>query len=314
MAEQWISASQALELVGSNLSLCGRMKPGLIASRARLLMVDDESSSDAAVPTKFWWADGFDALEQDWIAGDFATWIDHSEHWQAFGVTFALSGVLQMLPFERRGIVARSLSVVGDDRWVSATEARQFAYTQAHLNPMKSGKAVLDLARLGFVTGRAVLAEGISQSDWSLEAREWDIPPWFWDGHASTGGSEDWDKGRFGAGFDGRDGVRHYVLDGVHFLRESLDALLPSSSQAQLSPDVRSKGGRPPAAFSDDLMCAIWGLINQGDLKPKSQADIERAILDWASRNDHELGATAARGKARKIYATLLGEVENPAV
>lgn len=316
MAEQWISAPQALELVGSNLALCGRMKSGLIASRARLLLIDDEAHGDATIPTKFWWAEGFDALDQDWIAGDFAAWIDHSQHWQAYGVVFALSGVLQMLPSERRGIVSRTLSVVGSDLWVSASAARQFAYSRAEVNPMKSAGAVLDLARLGFITGRAVRAEGVSASEWTLAEREWDIPPWFWERLVSAGGTQDWDRGKFGAGFKGRDGERHYTLDGVHFLRESLDALLPAPNQTMMAPapasESRIKGGRPPAAFADNLMCAIWGLIYQGDLNPKTQAEVERAILDWASLNNHEIGVTAARGKARKIFTTLLGEVENP--
>ena len=59
-------------------------------------------------------------------------------------------------------------------------------------------------------------------------------------------------------------------------------------------------------------MCAIFGLIHQGDFQPKNQAEIEKAMLDWAVRNDHELGVTLAREKARKVFSALTLGVGNP--
>jgi hypothetical protein len=38
--------------------------------------------------------------------------------------------------------------------------------------------------------------------------------------------------------------------------------------------------GRPPAAFWDDLWCAVWGRVYRGELIPKRQADVESAMLD----------------------------------
>lgn len=317
MVEQWIEASRALELAGSNYALCERLSAALIQSRARLLTIDDARHENATLPAKFWWADGHEALNQDWATGDFSTWIDRSEEWKAFGVTFALSGLLEMLPIERRGVTARSLSVAGDADWVSASEARRAAYDAGGVNPTRAAPAVIEQARLGFLTARAVLAQGSKgdpdETDWSWEAREWDIPPWFWESFTDEGSSsQNWDSGLFAGKGSGPNGLRFFTLQGVHFLRESLVAFLPRTSAPSTSSVPKSKGGRPPAAFADDLMCAIWGLIYQGDLKPKNQAEIERAMLDWAARNDQELGSTAAREKARKVYATLTGEVENP--
>jgi predicted nucleotide-binding protein len=39
------------------------------------------------VPTGFWYAKGEAALHQNWISGDFDTWIGHSAHWRAYGVS-----------------------------------------------------------------------------------------------------------------------------------------------------------------------------------------------------------------------------------
>ena len=317
MTEQWIEASSALNLVGSRYTLCERASVDLVKARARLLLIGNDRHDDAEIPSTFWWAEGHEALDQDWASGDFSTWIDSVE-WKAFDVAFALSGVLEMLPFDRRGLTALSLSVAGNENWISAIEARMFAYNEGGVNPTRAATVIIEQAKLGFLTARAVLAQGskrgVQNADWDWEAREWDIPPWFWEGFTDEGSSsQSWDTGKFAGRGKAPNGLRWITLNGVHFLRESLNVLLPvAASNATAQPVSKNPGGRPPAAFADDLMCAIWGLIHQGDLKPKNQADIERAMLDWATKNDHELGATVARGKARKVFAILTGEVENP--
>jgi len=52
----------------------------------------------APLPKEFWWAEGHDALIQDWATGDFSTWIDDKFHLQAFGTEFSRADVLAMLP------------------------------------------------------------------------------------------------------------------------------------------------------------------------------------------------------------------------
>ena len=271
MAEQWIEASRALELVGTSYTLCERMNAGLIPSRARLLLIDDVRHENVDIPSKFWWADGREALDQDWATGDFSTWIDRSEQWKAFGVTLALSGVLDMLPFEQRGLTARSLSVIGNSEWISANEARKFAYNEGGVNPTGAATAIIEQAKLGFLSARTVLAQGskggVQQNDWDWEAREWDVPPWFWEGFTQEdNSSQSWVTGKFAGRGRASNGLRWITLSGVHFLREPLNVLLPAAASNATAPLLsKNLGGRPPAAFADDLMCAIWGLIHQGD-------------------------------------------------
>lgn len=318
MAEQWIEASRALELAGSSHALCERASVDLVKARAQLLLIDNDRHEEAVIPPKFWWAKGHEALVQDWTSGDFSTWIDHSEERKAFGVTFAFSGLLEMLPFERRGQTARSYSVAGNADWISASEARKFAYNEAGLNPTRADRVVIEQGQLGFLTARAVLAQGSTGGSnekiaWSWEAREWDIPPWFWNGFTDAGSSsQDWTLGIFAGRGKGPNDLRYFTLHGVHFLRESLGVLIPGTIATSAKSEPKNKGGRPPAAFADDLMCAIWGLIYQGDLKPRNQAEIARAMLDWAAANDQELGATLAREKAQKVFAALKTDIGNP--
>lgn len=260
MAEHWISAWEALELAGSNTALCGRLRAGLVKSRARLLIVEEERHEGAMLPPDFWWADGREALEQDWVSGDFSTWIDDLTKWQAFGVTFGLSSTLEMLPFERRGVVAHSLSVAGNANWISAKAARHFAYDRAGVNPAKAGTALIHQARLGFLAARAVRAEAFRgdrnevQSSW--ERREWDIPLWFWESFTAEGSSsQDWELGQFSGRGRSPEGLRWITLTGVYFLRESLNVLAPTSSEAASAENPLLKN-RPPLA--EALLKAWW--------------------------------------------------------
>jgi hypothetical protein len=179
MAEHWIPASKAIGIVTDAIALCSRLHAGLLLARAELLIIDHKEERSAAIPNGFWWSEGHAALEQNWQTGDFETWIDHKIHCKAFGVTIALSGILEMVPFEKRALLARSLSVAGDPDWVSAKEARLLSFKTS--NPAKAGDAILELARLGFVSGRAVKLEayrqGPSEFETLWEQREWDIEP-----------------------------------------------------------------------------------------------------------------------------------------
>ncbi|WP_196232981.1 hypothetical protein [Sphingomonas segetis] len=42
-----------------------------------------------------------------------------------------------------------------------------------------------------------------------------------------------------------------------------------------------------------------------GDLQPKRQADIEKAMHDWLSANGHTAGETQVRERARKLWQTI---------
>ena len=96
--EEWISAAAAVTLLGmkhlvSTRTICRRAHAGLIKARAERFIRDGRSADNIDVPVEFWWAEGAAALDQNWMAGDFDTWIDHRIHLQAFGVTFWRSDI-----------------------------------------------------------------------------------------------------------------------------------------------------------------------------------------------------------------------------
>lgn len=305
MAEHWIEAAQALEICGDRISLCTRLHAGLIAARARSITIEGQTAHGATVPASFWWAKGHEALEQDWASGDFSTWIDREKQVFAFGVTFALSAVLEMMPFERRAIIARELSVAGSSDWTPALEARRSAYERFRRNPMNAGNAIVEQARLGFIGARAVLAQGSmggpNESNWAWEEREWNVPTWFWSDFTGTDrSSQDWELGRFAGRGLAPDKTRWITLSGVHFYRASLAALDPNSPRVEVPESTR---GRKPKYDWPAATNACWGRIFRGEPPVNSQADIEKLLIEILRSGDDEPGESTVRPYASQIWA-----------
>lgn len=266
--------------------------------------MDGQEFHNVAVPQNFWWAKGHEALEQDWSSGDFYTWIEHKMQIFAFGVTFPLSAVLDMVAFEKRAIIARSLSVSGSPDWIPALQARRLAYDLFRYNPMSAGSAIVEQARLGFVSARAVLAQGSinghGDGNWSWEEREWDIPTWFWTGFTGAEHSrQDWELGRFSGRGTAPDRTRWITLSGVHFHRASLDCLAPVSAQTEASEEKR---GRKPVYDWTAATRTVAIRLICGELIPEKQADVERAFIDALTKGDQGPNEATVRPYAKPLY------------
>lgn len=254
MAEHWIDARDAARIVVDTEALRQRVLSGMVRYCARSATIDGQPVAFQNLPDDFWSDSGRERLQQDWEHGDFQSSFDGVTGSCAFGVRFDASDVLAIVPVEQRAAAARTLSVVGNAAWASAREARRFAYERAGLNPMRAGHAVVEQCRLGFVTARAVQmrwATGQKPDEWTEEVREWDIPTWFWDGFTTpNASSQDWELGRFAGRGRGPRGRGWMTLEGVHFLRSSLDSLLPTAPPA---PDGDDKDSRNPALSEAEL-------------------------------------------------------------
>ena len=67
------------------------------------------------------------------------------------------------------------------------------------------------------------------------------------------------------------------------------------------TPQLR-KGGRPLAEHWDDMWAAIAVALYEGDLKPKTQADIERAMHIWIDERGLEAATSTVRQRARRLW------------
>lgn len=69
----------------------------------------------------------------------------------------------------------------------------------------------------------------------------------------------------------------------------------------------KNRGGRPASAHWDEMWAVIAVMLYLGDLKPKRQVDIERAMKDWLVSNNLEAGDTPVRDRARILWSKLEG-------
>lgn len=190
MTEQWLSARNAMELVCTIMhvatapkAICSRAFDRMISARALKLIVDDKECPGDPIPDIFWWAEGGNALNQNWASGDFSTWVNRNVHWKAYGVEFERSGIM---------------------------------------------------------------------------------------------------------------------------------ALIGQPTPVVAKPKQTPLGGRPPQTWWDDLWCAISAQIHRGELMPNRQTDIEKAMMEWAAANGHDVAESTIRPKARKLFHALEQEDENP--
>lgn len=86
-------------------------------------------------------------------------------------------------------------------------------------------------------------------------------------------------------------------------LVHSIAATAPTT-HAERSSKVPA-AGRLRKEFWDDLIIAVCKRIWDGDLQPTCQADVERAMLDWASEHGHSLGTTSVKAPAKKVFLAL---------
>jgi len=66
-----------------------------------------------------------------------------------------------------------------------------------------------------------------------------------------------------------------------------------------------TKGGRKPHAFWEPLLIEMARQLYVGDLAPKAQVDIEKAMHDWLVKNSHEAGETAVRERASRLWGSI---------
>jgi hypothetical protein len=140
------------------------------------------------------------------------------------------------------------------------------------------------------------------------------IPPNQWE-HLAADNGDWWETGdiRVCMPPNGRDSGGIYRHFDIRLDPADVAAMLaaaPPRLQA-VAPPAASKAGRPRKDFWDDLVIATMKAVWEGELQTSKQADVERWMLDWASRNGHAIGETSVKAPAKKILAAHEGQKPN---
>lgn len=136
------------------------------------------------------------------------------------------------------------------------------------------------------------------------------VPKNFWWASGRGALNQNWKTGDFDTWIDSR---VHWRAFGVSFSRSGIEALIGPALAAREAPDEAPAhtGGRPAAAWWDDLWIEISRQLYAGDLQPTKQSDIEAAMMNWASSQGHDPAESTIRTRARKLWTALSRKDEN---
>lgn len=175
--------------------------------------------------------------------------------------------------------------------------------------------ALADRLRVALVVAAA---EHRSHEDEEVEAGPLVIPTDHWKTVDAPAFNDVWQSGQLTVWPAQRDRHGRSKIDyfGVRFSPVDLGAMFASAGIAELptSPieaPAKHAGGAPRKEFWDDLLIEMFQVLWLGELKPNRQADLERAMLDWASGKGYSLGESSVKAPARKLFAAWKSEVKN---
>lgn len=308
MPSEWIKADLALAYVSAEpldwsaqRRICARAFAGMIKAKADRMVIDEQEFRDQLIDREFW-ADGREALQEDWTAGDFSSCPDGLSEVKAFGVSFDFAAISDLVPSDRKAEALRRISSADRDQWISARELASRLQKEADVTNVE--KAIVEAAQLGQISARALRAQGSfrhrSFLDWAV--REWDVPLWFWRELVRPDHYQNWNLNTaHGDGTRNGEDIR-IQLQGVHFHRSGLEHIGLADGGARDSSSSRASTGRRPKYDWPAATLAIFGLIHRGDLKPSSQADVERALICHLTNGDEMPSDSSVRPYAKLIW------------
>lgn len=216
------------------------------------------------------------------------------------------------------------------DKWITPMEALAIlraAFGDPHTNPRETMRSALMAGLVLGVAGRTSRYNGKTVQE--LEP----IPPKAWENIRTTDDVWTTSHTTYGEQLTSRAYGPTTVTVSAFEVRFHLDAvrkLVPKSSMPPMPPtptatweSLRSrpratpqqvgpkfsipelqkpKGGRPRKDFWEDLYIDVGYQIYIGDLKPKTQADVQRAMEQWVSDHGHEAGETVMKAAAKKLF------------
>jgi predicted nucleotide-binding protein len=251
---EWMSAHETIQFLelphtDAASAICSRAYAGLIKARAKLFISFGEEKTNFEVPRKFWWAKGEAGLEQNWVLGDFETWVKEidREHGgrreglqQAFGVTFRRLDIEQLRPATAPASCRKEaiITTPTDREWMSAQEALDYL----GLGFAQGAYAICAHASAGLVQAKArrFLVHGAPDDD------DVELPREFWS-RSDEAQWHDWPMGHFKTAFN--DG--HFEAFGVQFRRSDIERLKPASKTGASAPAASTAPSQttPPTVF-----------------------------------------------------------------
>jgi len=140
-----------------------------------------------------------------------------------------------------------------------------------------------------------------------------EIPKGFWfaEGHEAL--NQTWATGDFDTWVER--GSLHLEAFGVSFARADIEKMIPAGLTVEPAPAPLTPaapiGGRPTADWWEDLIIEVCFRHFRGELQPKTQADVARAMQAWMTENKYEAADSTVRVRARKVWNAIRRDAES---
>jgi hypothetical protein len=233
--------------------------------------------------------------------------------------TTRASGEFSLISF-REAVAARMGLALPDERKISAEEIATWytpieacAYAAGMIGTKGASEAIWNLLIAGMIEAVATTSSMTPKDRAPLPDMDPSfVPKRLWKS-LSKHGTDLWQGGYARFWVSGT----AYQCFGIKLNPVDVHANLPSVPQPAALRDKRlhaaaqqgagepkksNLGGRPRKDWWDDFWIDICRQIYEGDLKPKTQAELERAMLGWATNHGHEMSEPTAKIAARKLF------------
>jgi len=183
------------------------------------------------------------------------------------------------------------------EEWIGAARA----LTLLGMKQLPGTRTICNRAHAGLIKARATRFIRAGKS-----ADNVDVPAEFWWAKGGEALSQNWTTGDFDTWIDHR---IHLQAFGVTFRRSDIEQLKAApgveNAPAPVSMPARATGGRPKASWSDDLWIEMCRQLYEGDLQPKKQGDVTKAMMDWLTERGEDFSETSVKDRARKLWAVI---------
>lgn len=105
-------------------------------------------------------------------------------------------------------------------------------------------------------------------------------------------------------------GVEFSLNDLIEAFHLPQSAAEPSALSSPAQP--KAKGGRPRKDWWDDFWIEIGTQLYVGELHPKRQADVEKAMREWIASNGFSASPSTVRERAQRLWKMIQQKGENP--
>lgn len=99
--------------------------------------------------------------------------------------------------------------------------------------------------------------------------------------------------------------VRDLIFQRLQIEKFEFMGAKQDTAKAKKSQIAKNPGGKPLAKHWDEMWAAIAAQLWNGDIDPRTQADLKRAMFDWLNAAGVDVGDTAVTQRARQLWQAM---------